>query len=108
MKWFCGWIGVAAIGAALFGGCIKQPPAEKQVPVSNKGYEVEQLFTDQRGVSIYRFYDMGDWRYYAIGADGAAHMLPTTTRRETTTAGTDSGVLVVPHGHEHGGGHGGK
>ena len=52
-------------------GCVGPGPApEAVVPVSNRGYVVERLFTDDRGNAIYRFRDAGQDVYYASGPAG--------------------------------------
>lgn len=85
-------------------GCAShQPPPQATSTVSNPAYQVDLLFTDPNGTSIYRFYDQDDWRYYAVGPNGA-QMLPTTkivteTEVETVTVDSDSG------GGHHGGHH---
>ena len=59
-------------------GCQANPQPERRVDVSNVGYQLNQLFTDDRGYAVYRFRDQGDWRYYVVGPDGQSQMLPTT------------------------------
>ena len=78
--------------AAILIGCYSQKP-ERTLPVSNKDYQIDQLFTDNNGCTIYRFYDQGDYRYYLVGPAGA-HMLPSTTR--VTEASTQTQTIVVP------------
>ena len=52
-------------------GCIGPGATpEAVVPVSNRGYVVERLFTDDRGNAIYRFRDAGETVYYASGPGG--------------------------------------
>jgi len=50
------------LGVVLVAGCTMRGP-EKVLSSSNVGYKVDELFTDPRGTTIYRFYDKGDWRY---------------------------------------------
>ena len=67
------------------GSCQLESAPQKPLQTSNPGYSVDQLFTDNNGVTIYRFYDMGDYRYYLHGPNGA-QMLPTIERvTETVT-----------------------
>ena len=71
-------VAILAVSIASLAGCKASPQPERKVEVSNAGYELSQLFTDDRGNTIYRFYDRGDWRYYAVAPDGTPQMLPTT------------------------------
>ena len=60
---------VLLLGCA--GGCLAPGAApEAVVPVSNRGYTVERLFTDDRGNTIYRFRDGGQTVHYAAGPAG--------------------------------------
>ena len=79
--------------AALAVGCRSAPPPERPVAVSNSGFSLDQLFTDDRGYTVYRFYDKGDYRYYVVAPDGTAQMVPST--RAARGGGTvDAGVGV--------------
>jgi hypothetical protein len=78
--------------AAILVGCYSPKP-ERVLPVSNNDYQIDQLFTDHNGCTIYRFYDQGDYRYYLVGPAGA-HMLPSTTR--VTETPTQTQTIVVP------------
>ena len=86
-------------------GCsiIRPAPPQQTVAVSNPAYKVDLLFKDPNGVSVYRFYDQDDYRYYVVGPDGA-HMLPTTHTVDNST--TDIQTIDVDAGH-HGDHHGG-
>jgi hypothetical protein len=100
------WIFAGTLCLAWVGGCIsgKAVPPEKNLPTSNSGYSVDQLFTDANGCKVYRFYDQGEFRYYVLGPNGA-QMLPTTktvTDTDVETIDVDSGG---GHGHGGGGGH---
>ena len=100
---------VIASAALSLSGCgvlfPAQVPPEKSLPVSNSAYQVDQLFTDKNGCTLYRFFDKGDFRYYLVGPAGA-QMLPSTTHVTDTTTDTvviDSGTGGGGGGH--GGGH---
>lgn len=94
-----------ALPAVLLIGCKAAPPAERQVEVSNAGFQLDQLFTDARGNTVYRFYDKGDYRYYVVSPEGGAQMLPTTkTVRDPEPyydPGLHVGVGVGTGGHRH-------
>src|SRR5687767_12206427 len=67
-------------------GCLAPGVApEAVVPVSNRGYAVERLFTDDRGNTIYRFWDGGQNVYYASGPGGPQVL---GTSRPASTNGT--------------------
>ena len=76
-------------------GCTQQPAPEQTLQVSNKGYQLDQLFTDPRGNTVYRFFDQGDWRYYVVAANGGVQMLPTT-RTVSSAAWVDTTTSFVP------------
>ena len=98
---------VAAILVLSLIGCSHTPPpvAEKTVPVSNSTYTVEQLFVDPDGSTLYRFYDQGDWRYYAFNpGKGVAQMLPTTHYIVKTETVTETQYVESKSGRHHGGG----
>ncbi|HWE02342.1 MAG TPA: hypothetical protein VG326_08010 [Tepidisphaeraceae bacterium] len=85
-------LGLAFIIGVVLNGCNVQPPPERTAVVY--GHVLDQLFTDQRGNTVYRFWDQGDFRYYVVGPSGAPQMLPNTTHvtdTTTTTIDTDSG-----------------
>jgi hypothetical protein len=90
-----------ALAAAVIavGGCTKTLP-QRTLQVSNKAYELDELFTDPRGYTVYRFYDSGDYRYYVVGPNGA-QMLPTTRTVTETTTSTDTIILERDHDHGH-------
>jgi hypothetical protein len=69
------------------------------MPVSNAGYHLDELFTDPRGYTVYRFYDYGDYRYYVVGPNGGAQMLPTTKIVTETTA--DAPIIFIETEHHH-------
>jgi hypothetical protein len=94
---------IGVVGLPLFAGCVIAPKPEKTVPVSNHAYQVDQLFVDPNGCTIYRFFDQGDYRYYIVGPNGA-HMPPTTT----TVTETDVVTVDGDGGSSHSGGHGGN
>jgi hypothetical protein len=101
---------IVGIVMTLAAGCgVPNPPPERTLDVSNPGYKIDMLFKDPNGVTVYRFFDQGEYRYYVVGPDGA-HMLPTTktvhdTEIETIDVGGD---VDGGGGHGHGGGgHGG-
>lgn len=78
-------LSACALSATALTGCAKTTPPERKVEVSNSGFALDQLFTDDRGNTVYRFFDKGDWRYYVVGPDGRAQMLPSTrTARDDT------------------------
>src|SRR3712207_2157168 len=71
-------------------GCMAPAPApEAVVPVSNTGYSVERLFTDDRGNTIYRFWDAGQSVYYASGP-GGARILGTPAAPSTDRSRVDA------------------
>lgn len=82
-------LGVLASGLA---GCRSSPRPERQVEVSNAGFQLEQLFTDERGYTVYRFYDKGAWHYYVISPEGEAQTLPSTRQRPNAAVGVGAGV----------------
>lgn len=90
------------LGVSLLTGCALQPPPPEQV-LQVHGHELDQLFTDPRGNTIYRFYDQGDYRYYVVAPNGGVQMLPTT--RTVTVTETD--VVEVDTGGDASGGGGG-
>jgi hypothetical protein len=96
---------VLSIPALLAGCAAKAPPPEKRVEVSNVGFQLDQLFTDARGYTVYRFYDKGEYRYYVVGPDGGAQMLPTTKTVHDPEPyydpGLGIGVGVGTGGHRH-------
>ncbi len=78
--------------AALCLAACRQPQPERTFPVSNHEYKIDQLFTDPNGVTIYRFWDYGDYRYYAIGPNGVQMIQSPTHREESiSTTSIDAG-----------------
>jgi hypothetical protein len=76
--------------ALLLAGC-QQPQPERTLAVSNHQYQIDQLFTDPHGVTIYRFWDYGDYRYYAIGPNGVQMIQSPTQHNDSPDAsGADS------------------
>jgi hypothetical protein len=82
-----GSILVTALASITVTGCVAAPKPQQRVQVSNPDYQLDELFTDPRGYTVYRFYDDGDSRYYVVGPNGA-QMLPTTTTKYVTEANT--------------------
>ena len=72
-------------------GCASARPEKSEEP-SNKGYKVDQLFTDKNGHTVYRFWDAGDYRYYVVSPTGQSQMLPST--RSADRGGVSVGVGV--------------
>jgi hypothetical protein len=93
-------IGCGALLLLALPGCTQQPPPEQTLQVSNRGYQLDQLFTDPRGNTIYRFYDEGDYRYYVVSPNGGVQILPTTRTVNTTgyVGTTTTFVPVETHG----------
>jgi len=81
-----GSILVTALASITVTGCVAAPKPQQRVQVSNPDYQLDELFTDPRGYTVYR-YDDGDSRYYVVGPNGA-QMLPTTTTKYVTEANT--------------------
>src|SRR3954451_21441236 len=81
------------LGLVLIGGCTQEPRPEQTVQVSNRAYQLDQLFSDPKGNTVYRFYDQGDWRYYVVGPNGV-QMLPST-RTVVQTVPTSTGFLAL-------------
>ena len=78
---------IALLGCA---GCMGPAAApEAVIPVSNTGYSVERLFTDDRGNTIYRFRDAGQSVYYASGP-GGPRILGTPIRPATEQSRVDA------------------
>ena len=72
-------------------GCLAPGAApEAVIRVSNRGYTVERLFTDDRGNTLYRFRDAGQTIYYASGPGGPQVI-------GTPTAPSTSGGRVEPN-----------
>ena len=81
---------VLVISLLACAGCVGPGPApEGVVPVSNSGYSVERLFTDDRGNTIYRFRDAGQSVYYASGP-GGPRILGTPTPPSTDRSRVDA------------------
>ncbi len=82
-------------------GCAAERLPEQTIPVSNNAFSLDELFTDKRGNTVYRFYDQGEYRYYVVGPNGA-QMLPTT---KTVTVTETQTVEVDSHGGDSHSGH---
>ena len=96
-----GLAGAVALAISGFGtgGCAEAQP-ERTVAVSNDEYSLDELFTDQRGNTVYRFFDNGDFRYYVVGPNGV-QMLPTTRTVTETTAEPQTIHIERAYGHGH-------
>jgi hypothetical protein len=90
---------IVCMAFILIVGCATPTPPERTLNVSNSGYKLDELFTDGKGYTVYRFYDQGEYRYYVVGPNGA-QMLPTTK----TVHETDTEVITVDGGGSGGGG----
>jgi hypothetical protein len=88
-----------AVTLAVVGGCAKAQP-QRTLPVSNQGYKLDELFTDSKGYTVYRFYDQGDYRYYVVGPNGA-QMLPTTKTVSESIPSSDTVIIVKDSDHGH-------
>ena len=91
---------VSLVSVFVLGGCtaVPQPPEKALVAY---GHELDQLFADQRGCTVCRFDDMGDFRYYVIGPTGISQMLPPTTHvtdTTTTTVGAEAAEVAMQAG----------
>ena len=83
-------------------GCARAAPPQRTMQVSNQAYKLDELFTDPRGYTVYRFFDDGDYRYYVVGP-GGAQMLPTTKTVTESTADSPEIIFVQrssDHGHK--------
>jgi hypothetical protein len=50
--------------ALLFASCDEGREPEKEVKSTNESYRIQLLFSVD-GCKVYRFYDKGEWRYFA-------------------------------------------
>ncbi len=70
-------------------GCARE--AEKPIKVSNTNFDVEKIFTDENGYSVYRFYDEY-YRYYVTGPNVMSTqyqvLVGKTTRPESISTTT--------------------
>lgn len=79
---------LAIVLASLLFGCDEETRKPISVNTKPNGYEVARLFT-QDGVTVYRFYDEGEYLYFA-----------TSGRVEwsvTRDAGTGDGQTITDH-----------
>jgi hypothetical protein len=90
---------ILVLFASTLTGCVHQPPPQQTLPVSNPSYKIDLLFKDPNGCSIYRFFDQGDYRYYVVGSNGSAQMIPST--HTVTETDTDTVYVPVPADHHH-------
>ena len=87
----------SALALIAAGGCANAKP-QRTMQVSNSAYQLDELFTDPRGYTVYRFYDYGDFRYYVVGPNGA-QMLPTTKTVTENATGTETIYIVKERDH---------
>jgi hypothetical protein len=88
----------AALATIFVTACVAPPEPQRTIQVSNPAYQLDELFTDPNGYTVYRFQDDGDSRYYVVGP-GGAQMLPTT-RTKYVNETTGNTVYVQTGGHD--------
>lgn len=85
------WILVLLLTLVVFVSCEKVPNDGAVVPVEQAGitaYEVELLFSLD-GVSVYRFFDKGEMRYFTIGNGSFQPQIQKRTRSNGKVSTTE-------------------